>query len=280
MTSSNFKDLGKSINQRLANIALKYKTPTQELVTDFLIERMLARIVSNKALMNKLVFKGGYVSAKIFNSDRYTRDLDAILEQGNMRNTIKTIKEVVSSDLSDGVWFIFDNEVELETQNEYGGIRLNFRAGIGEVLKNIRRAKIINIDIGFGDPITPSPIETKIQTILDEKQLSWRVYPAETTVAEKLHAIVARLSFNSRSKDIYDLFLLIPKCDKVTLSKAIKATFIYRKENIPDNFSQLLQSLDTQILEAGWKKATEGLQNKKSFKEIFDAVIIYCKDIV
>ena len=72
----------------------------------------------------------------------------------------------------------------------------------------------------------------------------------------------------------------MPKCDKKILAQAIKATFKYRHENIPENFAELLQSLDTKILEAGWKKATEGLQDKKAFKDIFNTVITYCKNIL
>lgn len=280
MVKPNLKDIGRSINQRLSNLSIKHKTPFQELLTDFLIERMLARIVKNKKLRDMLVFKGGYVSVKIYNSDRYTKDLDTILEQGNMKQIVNIIKEAVSSDIGDGVWFIFDNEIDLETQNEYGGIRLNFRAGTGKVITDIKKAKIINIDIGYGDPITPSPIKSTIKTILDDSELSWRIYPVETTVAEKLHALVSRQSFNSISKDIYDLFLLLPKCDKEILAQAIKATFKYSSENIPKSFSQLLLNIDTKILEAGWKKATESLQNKKSFKEVFKTVINYCENIL
>lgn len=280
MLKHNIKNTQQSIYKRLSNISINNKTPFQELLTDFLIERMLARIVSNKNLQELLVFKGGYVSVKIYNSDRYTKDLDTILEQGNLNNTVKIIKKTITSDIGDGVWFVFDNQIDLETQNEYGGIRLNFRAGIGGVLKNIKKAKLINIDIGYGDPITPSPIKAKIKTILEEKELSWLVYPIETTVAEKLHALSSRQSFNSRSKDIYDLYLLLPKCNKKTLDQAIKATFKYRNEKIPNSFSNLLLTLDTKILEAGWKKATQSLKDKKSFDEIFEAVTNFCKNIL
>jgi len=273
-------DVGKSIRQRLNNLAKQKGFPIHELATDFLIERMLVRIVNNKGLFDKLVFKGGYVAVKIYSSSRHTRDLDAVLEKGNIKQTVEFVKEAVSTDLNDGTWFLFEDEIDLETQNEYGGIRLVFRAGIGQMLKNVKRAQLVNLDIGYGDPITPEPIKTKIASILEGNEISWRVYPVETTVAEKLHAIVARQSFNSRSKDIFDLHILLPKCNVETLRKAITATFEYRKEAIPNSFSSLLENIDTSILEAGWKKAVASLEGNQDFKMIFNTVIRMCANLI
>ena len=77
---------------------------------------------------------------------------------------------------------------------------------------NLKKAQLVNLDIGYGDPITPEPIKTKIASILEGNDISWRIYPIETSIAEKLYALVARQSFNSRSKDIFDLYVLLP-CD-------------------------------------------------------------------
>ena len=273
-------NVGKSIRQRLNNLAKQKGIPVHELTTDFLIERMLVRVVNNKTLFDKLVFKGGYVAVKIYSSSRHTRDLDAVLEKGNIKQTVELVKKAVSTDLNDGTWFLFEEEIDLETQNEYGGIRLVFRAGIGQVVKDLKKAQLINLDIGYGDPITPEPIKTKIASILEGNDISWRIYPIETSIAEKLHALVARQLFNSRSKDIFDLYILLPQCNKKTLRKAITATFEYRKETIPNSFSDLLKNIDTSILEAGWKKAVASLEDKQDFKDIFNAVIVMCADLI
>jgi hypothetical protein len=49
-------------------------------------------------------------------------DLDALLVQADIQSTLKLVKEKAKSDLDDGVWFRFEDQIKLETQGEYGGI--------------------------------------------------------------------------------------------------------------------------------------------------------------
>ena len=74
-------DAAKSINKRISNLSQKLKVAFQDVATDFVLERLLCRIVSSKDLYRKLIFKGGYVCLRIYNSERYTADLDAVLEK-------------------------------------------------------------------------------------------------------------------------------------------------------------------------------------------------------
>jgi len=74
-----------------------------------------------------------------------------------------------------GVWFKFEAQVDLQTQGEYGGFRQVFRAGIGPVLKNLKKAQIVNFDLGIGDPITPEPTKATTATLLSGEDLSWSV---------------------------------------------------------------------------------------------------------
>lgn len=276
----NNDNIGKSINKRLGNLSQKLGLSHQNVVTEFLIERLLARITSSNDIRNKITFKGGYVCLRIYESDRNTIDLDAVLQKGNLRKTINLIKDIVTKDFEDGVWFIFEEEIDLLTQGEYGGIRLVFRTGIGSVLKNIKRAQIIHFDLGYGDPITPCPIEKVIMPILGGEKIPFAVYPVETTVAEKLNALITRKDFNSRSKDVYDLYFLLPKSDKIILKTAIKNTFKYRKDEIPKSFSKEIESIDRTVLSKGWNKAVKLLKNPISFDEAFNLVINYCKVLI
>jgi predicted nucleotidyltransferase component of viral defense system len=273
-------DIGRSINQRINNIAKKLNVFHQNVMTDFLLEKLLTRIISSKELHDKVIFKGGYVCLKIYGSDRYTLDLDAILQKGDIRKTISSIKDLATKNLDDGVWFIFEDEVDLLTQGEYGGIRLVFRAGVGTPLVDIKRAQIINFDLGYGDPVTPAPIEKNIRSILGNNDISWLVYPVETTIAEKLNALITRRDFNSRSKDIYDLYFLLPKSDRGILKEAIKRTFDHRGDKIPKSFSKVLAEIDTAILSRGWNQAVKWLKNPIAFETAFDGVIKYCRDLL
>ena len=70
----------------------------------------------------------------------------------------------------------------------------------------LERARIpLQIDIGFGDVVTPNAEKIDYPTILKFPSPNIRAYPRETVVAEKLHAMVVLGIANSRMKDFYDL---------------------------------------------------------------------------
>lgn len=63
----------------------------------------------------------------------------------------------------------------------------------------------MQIDVGFGDAITPAPREIHYPVLLDAPSPCLLAYPVETVVAENFEALVARGIANSRLKDFYDL---------------------------------------------------------------------------
>jgi hypothetical protein len=68
----------------------------------------------------------------------------------------------------------------------------------------------LQIDVGFGDAITPSPSEVDFPTLLDFPAPHVRAYPRETVVSEKLEAMVQLSITNSRMKDFYDIAFRLP----------------------------------------------------------------------
>lgn len=263
----------RSLRDRLNKIAKDTDTPTQAILTDFLIERTVYRLTKDEVLWRHLIFKGGYVGLRCYQSPRYTVDLDAIVHNKSKDEILSRAKIAMSIPSNDYAWFEFEEELDLTTQNEYGGTRLQYRAGIGEKLLNIRRAQIIKIDIGIGDPVTPAPIEKTMQEKLGKGSISWQVYPVETIIAEKIHCLISRGSENSRSKDIFDLAFYLPQCDKEILKKALQNTFSYRGDSLPSNLAESIKGIDSVILERGWRSATALLPTRASFQDSFDQII-------
>ena len=66
----------------------------------------------------------------------------------------------------------------------------------------------IQVDIGFGDVVTPHPDILTYPTLLDSPAPRLRCYPRETVVAEKYQAMVHLGLGNSRMKDYYDVWVL------------------------------------------------------------------------
>ena len=131
----------------------------------------------------------------------------------------------------DGLKFDADSmKAERITEDaDYEGIRVTFTA-------HLDRARIpIQIDIGFGDTVTPPPAESDYPTMLGSPSPRLLIYPKETVVAEKFEAMVTLGIANSRMKDFYDLGILSGKLafDGKTLSEAIGKTFRNRETGLP-----------------------------------------------
>ena len=126
------KSKGESVRQKLNALSAKLGVKYSNLETIFLIERLVARLIVDKTLHQRLVFKGGFVGLKVYESTRYTVDLDALLVKSDVDSTLKKVKESAESDLNDGIWFRFEDQVDLATQGEYGGIRQVCRGASGK----------------------------------------------------------------------------------------------------------------------------------------------------
>ena len=66
----------------------------------------------------------------------------------------------------------------------------------------------LQIDVGFGDVITPGPIELEYPTLFSFPAPKLRAYSKESVVAEKFEAMVKLGIANSRMKDFYDLCVM------------------------------------------------------------------------
>ncbi len=165
---------------------------------------------------------------------RPTKDLD-LLGQGEPapEAVAKAVRQVLATPvLYDGLNFDTDTIVtaEIREDQEYGGIRVKLVAMLGN-------ARIpMQIDVGFGDAITPAAQMRSYPTLLDQDAPRLRMYPPETVVAEKLEAAVVRGMTNSRMKDYYDLLVIFRTYDLAddNLVKAITATFQRRQTQLPD----------------------------------------------
>jgi hypothetical protein len=111
----------------------------------------------------------------------------------------------------------------------YEGIRVKFVGFLG----NARTP--IQIDLGFGDVITPAPVETEIPSILDLPASRLLTYPQESVIAEKFEAMVSLGIANSRMKDLHDIQSLSREFsfEGSILSEAIKKTFAARGTQLP-----------------------------------------------
>lgn len=264
----------KSIESKILNVARATGRSSMETRILFLLERATARMLLDQVLQQHLIFKGGYVALRVYKSPRFTSDIDAVIKGFSPEEAVQRIKVSIDKDIGDGAWFTWEGEDSLQTQGEYGGRRLRFRAGIGELPAKIKTALVVGIDIGIGDPVTPAANQVQTSYTIGEGSLSWQVYPIETMLAEKIHALIILGDNNSRSKDVYDIDLFWKHANIEDLRAALKATFTFRRADLPESFESRVRTIDTTTLKKGWANAILSLKERPRFEDVFESLIL------
>lgn len=233
MTDEPAKNTAASVRQRLLNLRQATGEDYNTLLTQYAIERFLYRL-SNSDLGDRFVLKGAMLFRVWSGSlHRPTKDLD-LLGQGDPTPdaVADAVRQVLATPVPDN-GLSFDPETvvaaEIREEQEYGGIRIKLVGMLGN-------ARIpMQIDVGFGDAITPAPTVHSYPTLLDQDAPQLRMYPPETVVAEKLEAAVARGMINSRMKDYCDLLVIFRtyEFDDQVLARALAATFNRRQTELP-----------------------------------------------
>ena len=239
------KDIAASVRARLLNLARETQEDFQMLLNRYARERLLYRL-SQSSYRERFVLKGATLfsvwTEKPFRSTRDanflsfgTSDVESVTavfrELCGVGNDADRDEDDSNDDQdpapADGVQFDPDSVqgARIREEDEYDGVRIHMIAYLGNA-----RAPI-QIDIGFGDAITPEAQDVELPVILDHPAPHLRAYPKETVVSEKLQAMVELGTSNSRMKDFYDVWVLQNQFDfdGVTLSEAIKATFERRR---------------------------------------------------
>ena len=227
------RNLGASVRARLLDRARAEQSDFQVLLTRYALERLLFRLCAS-AHREQFILKGAMLFATwMANPFRPTRDLD-LLGTGadDVAAIARTFRDICTINVpDDGV--SFDAEaLRAEAIREnvaYGGVRVRTTASIAG-------AKIpIQVDIGFGDVITPAPVEIDYPTMLGNPPPRLRAYPVETVVAEKFEALTALGIGNTRLKDYYDLWFIAQTFAfrHSQLAEAVRRTLERRRTAMP-----------------------------------------------
>ncbi len=100
------------------------------------------------------------------------------------------------------------------------------------------------INIGIDDELAHAPEEISTRDILGDGNAGiFLSYPAESIVSEKLDIVMRRFGIDDNMSHLYDIYLLSMNFnfDGIELQRAVKATFLYRKNDCNrDAFKRLL----------------------------------------
>lgn len=227
------RNLPASIRARLKNHADATKQDFNLILTHFGLERLLYRLsisehAGNYLLKGALLFSLWYDQPK-----RPTRDADLLgFGADDTATAIAVFGDLCKIQVEDGI--VFDpNSVkgaEIRKEAGYGGVRI-------DLVGTLDGARIsLQVDIGFGDAVTPAPEAVMYPVLIaDLPAPQLRAYPKYTVIAEKFHAICFLGMVNTRMKDYFDLNVLLTDgdIDAGQLVAAVQATFNRRKFDVP-----------------------------------------------
>jgi len=256
-----------SVRQRLLTLAQSRGDDYNQILIRYVGLRFLARLAASKHA-DKFVLKGATMFLVWHGSlHRPTRDIDLLRFVDADEATLAELIQSVCTHQVDEDGVRFDPKTvrveRIREETAYGGLRCQFDALLGS-------AKLrVQLDVGFGDDVTPEPKVVEIPRLLDdEAPRQLKAYTPETVVAEKLEAIVRLGLANSRMKDYFDIDVLLRsgEIDRQNLAEALRRTFTRRKTPLP-------KTLPTGLTEEFWsdesaQRRWRAFQTKNGLKPV------------
>lgn len=256
-------DIAASVLARLKNKAAESGRSYQLCLQLFCQEEFLRRLEKSQYAEN-LVLKGGLFIYSVTDFDsRVTVDVDFLLRK--VPNTPEQLQNVIETIIStptgnDFVTFEIKDIAPIAVAKKYAGIGVSLVARI----KNTKTP--FSIDFGVGDVIVPKQEKRRIPTQLDDFTApTVNTYSLETTIAEKIDAILSLMEFSSRMKDYYDIYYLANKFDfdGATLTEALRKTFENRGHIFTtDQFEQVMTFGSDDAMQKKWKAFVRKIDTK------------------
>lgn len=224
-----------SVKARLLKVSKERREDFTLTLMNYAAERFLYRLSRSKH-RKQFVLKGAMLFAvRIGEQYRPTRDLDLLgMGEATQAAIDVGVREIAATKVDDdGLVFDVDTlEVHrIREDDRYGGLRAVMQSHLAEARIHVQ------IDIGFGDAITPAATDLEFPTLLaDMPSPNVLAYPTETIVAEKAEAMVDLDISNSRMKDFTDIAMAARRVAFAgdTLVAALRATFRRRGTPLPE----------------------------------------------
>jgi len=230
-----------------------------QLWQNLVLERFLVRL-SQSEYAPQFILKGGVLLAHYVELNRHTLDLDFLVKKlSNDTGKLKRVlADVIRQPVNDGFTF-----TDLKVKNlshphmKYPGLRATMWSLFGKTRFQV------NVDLGFGDVITPTtmtmPLISGNKGALLESEVEVICYPKEFIFAEKLETIIYRGADNSRMKDFHDLGILIGSglLDPKRTERVVELVFEHREteRELPILFTEE----DLVALQQMWRAHLRGL---------------------
>lgn len=274
-------DRAASVLARLRNKARESGISYQQCLQLFFQEEFLRKL-SASPYKDNLILKGGLFIYTLTNFEsRATVDVDFMLR--GLSNDMVRMDEIIAEILAvptgnDFITFKALPTEPIAANRKYHGVSTQ----ITGYIKNVRVP--FSVDIGVGDVIVPSAKERAIKTQLDDFDApEIMTYSLESTIAEKLDAILQRFELTGRMKDFYDIYYLSQTFDfdGLKLQTAIAETLQNRGTDYnTDSFKHITELVDDENMQIRWRLFLKSLHNPDiPFSQVMDGIAIFIEPV-
>ena len=274
-------DMAASVLARLKNKAKAGGISYQQCLQLFFQEEFLRKLSASKYKDN-LILKGGLFIYTLTNFEsRATIDVDFMLR--GLSNDMVRMDEIIAEILAvptgnDFITFKALPTEPIAANRKYHGVSTQ----ITGYIKNVRVP--LSVDIGVGDIIVPGAKARTIKTQLegfDAPEIM--TYSVESTIAEKLDAILQRFELTGRMKDFYDIYYLSQafNFDGLKLQTAIAETLRNRGTNYSaDSFHRITALVNDENMQVRWRHFLRTLHNPDiPFSQVMDGIAAFIEPV-
>lgn len=269
-----------SVLDRLRNQAKQVDLPFQLVLQLFAQEEFLRKL-SQSDYSEKFVLKGGmFIYTLTAYESRPTRDVDLMVRglNNDLEALEKVVREICAVDTGNGYIAIEVLKVaRIGRRKEYPGAAVSMLARIGKVRVPF------SLDIAVDDAVVPAPEKRMIATRLAGFAVpEIYTYSLESVVAEKLDAILERMSGTSRMKDFFDIYYLSETFDfdGAVLKEAIKTTTEHRRRNTPaEAFDDIKDFTENDYLLRQWSNYEPARQSSLAFETVIRRLIVFLEPV-
>lgn len=274
-------DRAASVLARLRNKAKENGISYQQCLQLFMQEEFLRKLSASRYKDN-LILKGGLFIYTLTNFEsRATVDVDFMLR--GLSNDMARMDEIIAEILAiptgnDFITFKALPTEPIAANRKYHGVSTQ----ITGYIKNVRVP--FSVDIGVGDVIIPSAKERTIKTQLegfDAPEIM--TYSLESTIAEKLDAILQRFELTGRMKDFYDIYYLSQTFDfdGLKLQTAIAETIQNRGTDYnADSFKRIKELVDDENMQIRWRHFLRSLHDPDiPFSQVMEGIASFIEPV-
>lgn len=252
MKTKNAMQLKARVNTRAKEAGI----PAQQMMQNYLYERLLERL-SMTPWRDRVVVKGGMLIASMVGVNlRTTMDLDTTVRDLELthESAEAAFREIIATRADDDWKFEFVRTEDIRETDDYPGIRVHLLARYAPLEVPLK------VDVTTGDRITPGAVNYEYPLLFDDRSIHLMAYPLETVLAEKLETVVSRGVGNTRPRDFYDIHMLwklrSTECDPNTLLEALRATSAERgSTTVMDSWYTTLSAVaSSRVMQGPWEK--------------------------